>query len=32
MQNVNGQDWVRIAGDPLLVEADPLGRAIAACR
>lgn len=31
VSNENSQDWVRIAGDPLLVEPDPLGRSISAC-
>lgn len=29
--NENSQDWVRIDGDPLLVEGDLLGRSIRAC-
>ncbi len=31
VSNENSQDWVRIGGDPLLVEDDPLKRSISAC-
>lgn len=31
VRNENSQDWVRVGGDPLLVEEDPLGRSIVAC-
>jgi len=31
VKNENSQDWLRIAGDPVLVEDDPLARSIAAC-
>lgn len=31
VNNKNSQDWVRIDGDPLLVEGDPLGRSISLC-
>ncbi|MDP2354765.1 MAG: hypothetical protein Q8M31_01730 [Beijerinckiaceae bacterium] len=31
VKNENSQDWVRIDGDPLLVEGDLLGRSISRC-